>query len=112
MLMCKEAHEPPDPQKFHAVFLFLPINIDHWYSKQGILFKQGTVGSSELKSVNYKRQCVTELQAALGVSLGFNNTAEDIKTKIKNYQNTPFESSYPNQNQTGNCWQKYLDFHC
>ncbi|KAB0394195.1 hypothetical protein E2I00_015261 [Balaenoptera physalus] len=37
--------------------------------------------------------------------------AEDIKTKIKNYQTAPFDSRFPNQNQTRNCWQNYLDFH-
>ena len=34
--------------------------------------------------------------------------AEDIQTKIKNYQTAPFDSRFPNQNQTGNCWQNYL----
>uniref|UniRef100_A0A452V333 Cytochrome c oxidase subunit 6B1 n=1 Tax=Ursus maritimus TaxID=29073 RepID=A0A452V333_URSMA len=37
--------------------------------------------------------------------------AEEIKTKIKNYQTAPFDSRFPNQNQTRNCWQNYLDFH-
>ncbi|XP_051018028.1 cytochrome c oxidase subunit 6B1 [Acomys russatus] len=37
--------------------------------------------------------------------------AEDIKTKIKNYKTAPFDSRFPNQNQTKNCWQNYLDFH-
>ncbi|XP_050003871.1 cytochrome c oxidase subunit 6B1-like [Alexandromys fortis] len=37
--------------------------------------------------------------------------AEDIKTKIKNYKTAPFDSRFPNQNQTRNCWQNYLDFH-
>ncbi|KAL6034578.1 hypothetical protein STEG23_012706 [Scotinomys teguina] len=37
--------------------------------------------------------------------------AEDIKTKIKNYKTAPFDSHFPNQNQTRNCWQNYLDFH-
>ncbi|XP_013962324.1 cytochrome c oxidase subunit 6B1-like [Canis lupus baileyi] len=36
---------------------------------------------------------------------------EDIKTKIKNYQAAPFDSCFPNQNQTRNCWWNYLDFH-
>uniref|UniRef100_A0A8C8W1J1 Cytochrome c oxidase subunit 6B1-like n=1 Tax=Peromyscus maniculatus bairdii TaxID=230844 RepID=A0A8C8W1J1_PERMB len=36
--------------------------------------------------------------------------AEDIKTKIKNYKTAPFDSCFPNQNQTRNCWQNYLDF--
>ncbi|ELK29283.1 Cytochrome c oxidase subunit 6B1 [Myotis davidii] len=39
------------------------------------------------------------------------NMAEDIKTKIKNYRTAPFDSRFPNQNQTRNCWQNYLDFH-
>lgn len=34
--------------------------------------------------------------------------AEDIKTKIKNYKTAPFDSRFPNQNQTKNCWQNYL----
>ncbi|XP_023988311.1 cytochrome c oxidase subunit 6B1 isoform X2 [Physeter macrocephalus] len=34
--------------------------------------------------------------------------AEDVKTKIKNYQTAPFDSRFPNQNQTRNCWQNYL----
>uniref|UniRef100_A0A8C5YZQ2 Cytochrome c oxidase subunit 6B1 n=1 Tax=Marmota marmota marmota TaxID=9994 RepID=A0A8C5YZQ2_MARMA len=37
--------------------------------------------------------------------------AEDIKTKIKNYKTAPFDSRFPNQNQTRNCWQNYVDFH-
>ncbi|XP_006893626.1 PREDICTED: acid ceramidase [Elephantulus edwardii] len=37
--------------------------------------------------------------------------AEDIKTKIKNSRTAPFDSRFPNQNQTRNCWQNYLDFH-
>ncbi|KAI5214276.1 Ets Translocation Variant 2 [Manis pentadactyla] len=42
---------------------------------------------------------------------GVSTMAEDIKTKIKNYQTAPFDSRFPNQNQTRNCWQNYLDFH-
>ncbi|XP_038967474.1 cytochrome c oxidase subunit 6B1-like [Rattus norvegicus] len=39
--------------------------------------------------------------------------AEEIKIKIKNYKTAPFDSRFPNQNQTKNCWQNYLDFrHC
>ncbi|XP_028615305.1 cytochrome c oxidase subunit 6B1-like [Grammomys surdaster] len=38
--------------------------------------------------------------------------AEDIKIKIKNYKTVPFDSRFPNQNQTKNCWQNYLDLHC
>ena len=34
--------------------------------------------------------------------------AEDIQTKIKNYQTAPSDSRFPNQNQTRNCWQNYL----
>ncbi|KAM5308668.1 cytochrome c oxidase subunit 6B1-like [Glossophaga mutica] len=37
--------------------------------------------------------------------------AEDIKTKIKNYKTAPFDSRFPNQNQTRNCRQNYLDFY-
>ncbi|XP_057640087.1 cytochrome c oxidase subunit 6B1-like [Chionomys nivalis] len=37
--------------------------------------------------------------------------AEDIKTKIKNYKTAPFDSRFPDQNQTRNCGQNYLDFH-
>ncbi|XP_051018940.1 cytochrome c oxidase subunit 6B1-like [Acomys russatus] len=37
--------------------------------------------------------------------------AEDIKTKIKNYKTALFDSRVPNQNQTKNCRQNYLDFH-
>uniref|UniRef100_A0A2K6E0D8 Cytochrome c oxidase subunit 6B1 n=2 Tax=Cercopithecidae TaxID=9527 RepID=A0A2K6E0D8_MACNE len=33
---------------------------------------------------------------------------EDIETKIKNYKTAPFDSRFPNQNQTRNCWQNYL----
>lgn len=42
---------------------------------------------------------------------GIGTMAEDIKTKIKNYKTAPFDSRFPNQNQTRNCWQNYLDFH-
>ena len=52
-----------------------------------------------------------ELTATSGASLGVSTMAEDIKTKIKNYQTAPFDSRFPNQNQTRNCWQNYLDFH-
>ncbi|EAW60386.1 hCG1789640 [Homo sapiens] len=37
--------------------------------------------------------------------------AKDIKTKIKNYRTAPFDRRFPNQNQTRNGWQKYLDLH-
>ncbi|EHH59476.1 Cytochrome c oxidase subunit VIb isoform 1 [Macaca fascicularis] len=43
---------------------------------------------------------------------GFSTMAEeDIESKIKNYKTAPFGSRFPNQNQTRNCWQNYLDFH-
>ncbi|XP_054430791.1 cytochrome c oxidase subunit 6B1-like [Pteronotus mesoamericanus] len=35
--------------------------------------------------------------------------AEDIKTKIKNFKTSPFDSCFPNQNQTRDCWQNNLD---
>uniref|UniRef100_A0A8C9AFH5 Cytochrome c oxidase subunit 6B1 n=1 Tax=Prolemur simus TaxID=1328070 RepID=A0A8C9AFH5_PROSS len=35
----------------------------------------------------------------------------DKWTKIKNYKTDSFDSGFPNQNQTRNCWQNYLDFH-
>ncbi|XP_049649111.1 cytochrome c oxidase subunit 6B1 isoform X1 [Accipiter gentilis] len=34
--------------------------------------------------------------------------AEDIKTKLERYKTAPFDSRFPNQNQTRNCWQNYL----
>ncbi|XP_069738742.1 cytochrome c oxidase subunit 6B1 [Phaenicophaeus curvirostris] len=37
--------------------------------------------------------------------------AEDIKEKLARYRTAPFDSRFPNQNQTKNCWQNYLDFH-
>ncbi|XP_021239533.1 cytochrome c oxidase subunit 6B1-like [Numida meleagris] len=37
--------------------------------------------------------------------------AEDIRTKLERYKTAPFDSRFPNQNQTRNCWQNYLDFH-
>ncbi|XP_043832840.1 cytochrome c oxidase subunit 6B1-like [Dromiciops gliroides] len=37
--------------------------------------------------------------------------SEDIKSKIQNYRTAPFDSRFPNQNQTRYCWQNYLDFH-
>ena len=37
--------------------------------------------------------------------------AEGMKTKIKSYKTAPFDSRFPNQNQTRNCCQNYLDFH-
>ncbi|NWU48816.1 CX6B1 oxidase, partial [Rynchops niger] len=37
--------------------------------------------------------------------------AEDIKAKLQRYKTAPFDSRFPNQNQTKNCWQNYLDFH-
>nr|XP_048282578.1 cytochrome c oxidase subunit 6B1-like [Myodes glareolus] len=41
---------------------------------------------------------------------GVSTTAEDIRTKIKDYK-IPFDSHFPNQNETRNCWLNYLDFH-
>ncbi|EHB04059.1 Cytochrome c oxidase subunit 6B1 [Heterocephalus glaber] len=52
-----------------------------------------------------------ELLAASGLYLGISAMAEDIKTKIKNYKTAPFDSCFPSQNQTRNCWQNYLDYH-
>ncbi|KAM5322290.1 cytochrome c oxidase subunit 6B1-like [Glossophaga mutica] len=37
--------------------------------------------------------------------------AEDIKAKIKNYKTALFDSGFPNQIQTWNSGQNYLDFH-
>ena len=37
--------------------------------------------------------------------------AEEIKTKIKNYQTAPFDSYIPSQNPTRNYWQNDLDSH-
>ncbi|TRY92902.1 hypothetical protein DNTS_005714 [Danionella cerebrum] len=37
--------------------------------------------------------------------------AEDIKEKLANYKTAPFDARFPNQNQTKNCWQNYLDYH-
>ncbi|XP_014443706.1 cytochrome c oxidase subunit 6B1-like [Tupaia chinensis] len=37
--------------------------------------------------------------------------AEEFKTQIKSYKTAPFYSHFPNQNQTRNCWQNYLNFH-
>ncbi|KAK4805419.1 hypothetical protein QYF61_006871 [Mycteria americana] len=34
--------------------------------------------------------------------------AEDIKAKLERYKTAPFDSRFPNQNQTKNCWQNYL----
>uniref|UniRef100_A0A674HSR2 Cytochrome c oxidase subunit 6B1 n=1 Tax=Taeniopygia guttata TaxID=59729 RepID=A0A674HSR2_TAEGU len=36
--------------------------------------------------------------------------AEDIRAKLGRYKTAPFDSRFPNQNQTRNCWQNYLDF--
>ncbi|XP_012859214.1 cytochrome c oxidase subunit 6B1-like [Echinops telfairi] len=38
--------------------------------------------------------------------------AEDTKTNIKNDRTAPSVTRFPNQNQTRNCWQNNLDFHC
>ncbi|XP_039181573.1 cytochrome c oxidase subunit 6B1 isoform X2 [Crotalus tigris] len=37
--------------------------------------------------------------------------SESIRSKIENYKTAPFDSRFPNQNQTRGCWQNYLDFH-
>nr|XP_056703281.1 cytochrome c oxidase subunit 6B1 [Euleptes europaea] len=37
--------------------------------------------------------------------------AENIREKLENYKTAPFDSRFPNQNQTRNCWQNYLDYH-
>ncbi|XP_006129073.1 cytochrome c oxidase subunit 6B1 [Pelodiscus sinensis] len=37
--------------------------------------------------------------------------ADSIQAKLDNYRTAPFDSRFPNQNQTRNCWQNYLDFH-
>ncbi|KAI2648763.1 Cytochrome c oxidase subunit 6B1 [Labeo rohita] len=35
--------------------------------------------------------------------------AEDIQQKLEKYRTAPFDARFPNQNQTRNCWQNYLD---
>ncbi|XP_044278193.1 cytochrome c oxidase subunit 6B1 isoform X2 [Varanus komodoensis] len=47
----------------------------------------------------------------MGLTPREGNMAEDIRTKLENYKTAPFDSRFPNQNQTRNCWQNYLDFH-
>ncbi|XP_069762166.1 cytochrome c oxidase subunit 6B1-like [Narcine bancroftii] len=37
--------------------------------------------------------------------------AETIQEKLKNYKTAPFDARFPNQNQTRNCFQNYMDFH-
>ncbi|KAI4877861.1 hypothetical protein NFI96_032690, partial [Prochilodus magdalenae] len=37
--------------------------------------------------------------------------AEDIQQKLEKYRTAPFDARFPNQNQTKNCWQNYLDYH-
>ncbi|XP_072534775.1 cytochrome c oxidase subunit 6B1 [Salminus brasiliensis] len=37
--------------------------------------------------------------------------AEDIQQKLQNYRTAPFDARFPNQNQTRNCWQNYLDYY-
>ncbi|XP_013203744.1 cytochrome c oxidase subunit 6B1-like [Microtus ochrogaster] len=44
-------------------------------------------------------------------SSGVSTRAEDIKTKIKNYETVLFDSRFPNQYQTRHCWLNYRDFH-
>lgn len=34
--------------------------------------------------------------------------AEDIKAKLEKYRTAPFDSRFPNQNQTRNCWSNYV----
>uniref|UniRef100_A0A452HAQ5 Cytochrome c oxidase subunit 6B1 n=1 Tax=Gopherus agassizii TaxID=38772 RepID=A0A452HAQ5_9SAUR len=34
--------------------------------------------------------------------------ADTIQAKLDNYKTAPFDSRFPNQNQTRNCWQNYL----
>ncbi|XP_017695526.1 PREDICTED: uncharacterized protein LOC108510357, partial [Lepidothrix coronata] len=43
-----------------------------------------------------------------GVTLRSGAMAEDIKAKLERYKTAPFDSRFPNQNQTKNCWQNYL----
>ncbi|XP_073686786.1 cytochrome c oxidase subunit 6B1 [Garra rufa] len=37
--------------------------------------------------------------------------AEDIQQKLEKYRTAPFDARFPNQNQTRNCWQNYVDFY-
>uniref|UniRef100_A0A8C2C2U2 Cytochrome c oxidase subunit 6B1 n=1 Tax=Cyprinus carpio TaxID=7962 RepID=A0A8C2C2U2_CYPCA len=37
--------------------------------------------------------------------------AEDIQQKLEKYRTAPFDARFPNQNQTRNCWQNYLDYY-
>lgn len=60
---------------------------------------------------NHGPDCVCGPAPLPRLRLGVSTMAEDIKTKIKNYKTAPFDSRFPNQNQTRNCWQNYLDFH-
>nr|KAF6452879.1 hypothetical protein HJG59_008199 [Molossus molossus] len=71
----------------------------------------GSVGMPRRHLCGAEKKAGIELRAASGASLGVSNMAEDIKTRIKNYCTAPFDSCFPNQNQTRNCWQNYLDFH-
>uniref|UniRef100_V9LH08 Cytochrome c oxidase subunit n=1 Tax=Callorhinchus milii TaxID=7868 RepID=V9LH08_CALMI len=34
-----------------------------------------------------------------------------LEEKIRTYKTAPFDSRFPNTNQTRNCFQNYLDFH-
>uniref|UniRef100_UPI00358E9398 cytochrome c oxidase subunit 6B1 isoform X1 n=2 Tax=Myxine glutinosa TaxID=7769 RepID=UPI00358E9398 len=46
------------------------------------------------------------------VKLGADITmSETIEEKLKNYKTAPFDARFPNQNQTRNCYQNYLDFY-
>ncbi|KAJ8037608.1 Cytochrome c oxidase subunit 6B1 [Holothuria leucospilota] len=35
----------------------------------------------------------------------------EVKEALANYKTAPFDARFPNQNQTKNCWQNYVDFH-
>ncbi|KAJ8245823.1 hypothetical protein GJAV_G00260680 [Gymnothorax javanicus] len=41
----------------------------------------------------------------------YQTMAEDIQAKLEKYRTAPFDSRFPNQNQTRNCWQNYIDYH-
>lgn len=44
----------------------------------------------------------------LDVFLKLIKMSETIDEKIKNYRTAPFDSRFPNTNQTRNCYQNYL----
>lgn len=35
----------------------------------------------------------------------------EVKDALQKYKTAPFDARFPNQNQTKNCWQNYVDFH-